>query len=76
MALQDIYSKHSNDTAMADYLQNLPGLLEESFSDVTVTVSNESCRAKEPPVAYKLHRVILSGETHSKIGQFQINLRV
>ena len=38
--------------------RNLPGLLDEKFSDVTVSVSYEDFETK----CYKLHRNVLAGE--------------
>ena len=74
MALGDMISKRYSDEGCAAVFNNLPGLLEESYSDVTVAVSCDHCEVKEAAVYYKLHKVILAGETHSVVGQLRINL--
>ena len=74
MALRDIISKRNNDEARVAGFNNLPGLVEERYSDVTVAVSCDNREVKEAPVYFRLHKVILSGETHPVIGQLEVNL--
>ena len=74
--LRDVIETHQEKVTVGCVagFNNLPGLVEERYSDVTVAVSCDNREVKEAPVYFRLHKVILSGETHPVIGQLEVNL--